>query len=98
MPDDSDLPPIVHDEAGHRWVTTVDGIEGELTYRRRDDQLTLVHTGVPDELGGRGIAGKLVEAALDYARANDLTVDPQCPYARHWLEKHPDVAATMKLA
>ena len=62
----------------------------ELVYRIDGKRLVLVHTGVPEELGGRGLGGELVRASLDKARAEDLVVDPQCPFARGWLSKHPD--------
>jgi predicted GNAT family acetyltransferase len=63
----------------------------ELVYRIDGKRLVLVHTGVPDELGGRGLGGELVRAALDKARAEDLVVDPQCAFARSWLREHPEV-------
>jgi uncharacterized protein len=62
----------------------------ELVYLIDGKRLVLVHTGVPDELGGRGLGGELVRAALEKARAEDLVIDPQCPFARGWLDKHPD--------
>ena len=57
----------------------------------------LVHTGVPDELGGRGLGGVLVRAALERAVAESLTLVPECPFARSWLEKHPDDAARVTI-
>ena len=48
------------------------------------------HTEVPPALGGRGIAGKLVAAAVAYARSANLRVVPNCSYARSWLAKHPE--------
>jgi predicted GNAT family acetyltransferase len=86
-------PSEVKDEAGHRFVLEVDGHEAELVYKLNGDRLTLIHTGVPDELGGRGLGGVLVRAAIDRASAEGLTVVPVCPFARSWLEKHPDQAA-----
>lgn len=77
----------------HRLVLQHDGVTAELVYRLRAGRLVLVHTGVPDELEGHGIGGKLVRAALDKAVADDLTVVPSCPFARSWLERHPDEAA-----
>lgn len=79
---------------GNRFLLVVDGHEAELVYRREGDRLVLVHTGVPEELGGRGLGGVLVRAALDRAVAEGLTLVPECPFARAWLEKHPDEAAS----
>jgi predicted GNAT family acetyltransferase len=74
----------------HRFETMVDGRLAELTYRIDGDRLVLLHTGVPDELGGRGLAAELVQAATRRAVDDDLTIVPMCSYARSWLEKHPD--------
>jgi uncharacterized protein len=73
-----------------RFTSTEDGHEAELTYRVEGDRITLLHTGVPEELGGRGIGGKLVEQAIAKAKADGLTIVPSCPFARGWLEKHPE--------
>jgi predicted GNAT family acetyltransferase len=81
----------------HRFELEVDGIVAELVYRRRGDRLVLVHTGVPDELGGRGLGGLLVRAAVERGEAEGLTVVPECPYARAWLEKHPEEAARVAI-
>ena len=85
-------PPIVDNERKSRFETTVDGHLAELVYRRRGKRLVLVHTGVPDELEGRGIGGALVRAAIADARARGLTVIAKCPFASAWLRRHPDVA------
>jgi predicted GNAT family acetyltransferase len=82
----------------HRFELTEDGHTAELVYRLEDDHLRLVHTGVPEELGGRGIGGVLVRAALDRAEAEGLTIIPDCPFARGWLEKHPDEATRATIA
>ena len=76
-----------------RLVVEQDGAEAELVYRRNGNRLVLVHTGVPEQLGGRGIGGRLVRAALERAASEDLTVVPRCPYARKWIKDHPDAAA-----
>jgi predicted GNAT family acetyltransferase len=86
------------DTANSRFVVEEDGHTAELVYE--DDspgRLVLVHTGVPEALGGRGIGGRLVLAALARAAAQHLTVVPLCPFARRWLEGHPDAAAEVEI-
>ncbi|MDY3006521.1 GNAT family N-acetyltransferase [Anaerococcus porci] len=46
-----------------------------------------VHTGVEKEYGGQGIAGKLVDKLVDYARENNKKIIPSCPYIRDKFEK-----------
>jgi predicted GNAT family acetyltransferase len=81
----------------HRFIVTVDGHVGELTYKRSGERIVLVHTGVPDEIDGRGVGSALVRGAVDTAAAADLTVVPSCPFARRYLREHPDVAARVKI-
>jgi uncharacterized protein len=92
MTDHSDTVQVVDVPAEDRFVVRADGAEAELVYRVRDDHLILIHTEVPESLGGRGIAGRLVRAAVRRAEAEHLTIVPWCPFARRWLKEHPDEA------
>jgi uncharacterized protein len=80
---------IDHDRGAHRFTTEVDGNRAELDYTLADGVMTITHTRVPPAIGGRGIAAELMEAALSAARASDWTVNPDCSYAKAYLEKHP---------
>ena len=84
---------ISHDPAGHRFSTVVDGVEALLDYRLHGGVMTIMHTGVPEAIGGRGIAGALVKAAMDHARAEGLKVNPACSYSAVWMERHPEYHA-----
>ncbi len=81
-----------------RFVLEQDNREAELVYRRLGPRLVLIHTEVPEELGGRGVGGLLVQAAVARAQAEGLTLEPQCPFARKWLRDHPDVTRTVVVA
>jgi hypothetical protein len=88
----SDETEVTDDEPGSRLVVRADGEVAELTYHRNGRRLALIHTEVPPELEGRGLGGGLVRAAIDRAARDGLTIVPLCPFARGWLERHPDVA------
>jgi len=88
---------VIDNTVEHRFEATVEGHKAQLVYRHDGERLVLVHTGVPDKLGGRGIGGQLVEAAVEAAVAGDLSVVPECPFARSWLRKHPKVAGRVKI-
>ncbi|MGY3040517.1 putative GNAT family acetyltransferase [Rhodanobacter sp. TND4EL1] len=83
---------IQHDRAAHRFHVEVDGASCELDYTLAAGVMTITHTGVPKEVGGRGIASALVQAAFDAARAERWKVVPACSYAASWTQRHPAYA------
>jgi predicted GNAT family acetyltransferase len=80
----------VHDPAAQRWTVDLEGHRAQLDYRLSDGIVDIRHTRVPEPLGGRGIAGRLVEAAVAWARDNGYRVRPSCSYAAAWMERHPE--------
>ena len=87
-------PDVVDVPSERRLVVREPDGTAELVYEVEDGRLVLVHTGVPDELGGRGIGGRLVQAAIDKADREHLAVVPVCPFARRWLRNHPEAAGS----
>lgn len=81
---------VTHDIAHSRYTATVDGVLCVLDYRLQDGVMTITHTGVPSEVGGRGIAAELTRVALDSARAQGLKVRPSCSYAAVYMRRHPE--------
>lgn len=82
----------------NRFELVADGVVAELRYRVHDHELVLVHTGVPDELSGRGIGGRLVQAAIARADREGLDIVAQCSFARDWIERHPDALGSVRMA
>lgn len=54
------------------------------------------HTFVDDSLRGRGVAGKLMEAAADHLRSEGKKAVLSCSYAVKWFEKHPEYQDILK--
>ena len=94
---DETLPVVVDNEAQSRFEIHLDGELAVLEYSLTGDRLVLIHTEVPDAFEGRGVGGALVRTAIESAADRALTVVPRCRFARGWLERHPDVAATVTL-
>ena len=93
----NDSPQVTDNQAESRVEAHVDGHRAELLYRRNGNRLVLIHTEVPEQLEGHGIGGALVTAAINRAARDGMTVVPLCPFARGWLERHPDVASQVTI-
>lgn len=83
---------VQHDAAACRFHVEVEGVPCVLDYTLDAAVMTITHTGVPAQVGGRGIASALVKSALDVARDKGWRVVPACSYAATWIERHPDYA------
>ena len=82
-----------HDGSGeYRAALAASSAIGRLTWTERDGVRAAEHTLVPPEIGGRGIAGKLVEALIADARAQHFKIDPQCSYVAAAFKRHPEWA------
>jgi uncharacterized protein len=79
----------VNNHQARRFELVVDGQLAICDYRRYGSTLELPHTVVPASLQGHGIAALLVQAALDWARAEGLKVLPSCSYVASYIRRHP---------
>lgn len=93
----SDALKVTDNQAAARFEAEAGGQLAVLTYRLRDGRLVLIHTETPAALDGRGIGSALVRAAIDRAQQDGLTLVPLCPFAREWLERHPEEANRVKI-
>ena len=76
----------------HRFELDTDGHIAFSEYKRGNGVLTIMHTEVPKELGGRGVGSTLIGGVLDTVRAQGLKVKPLCPFAKAYVERHPEYA------
>ena len=76
----------------HRFELEVEGHVAFSTYERSGTVVTVLHTEVPKELGGRGIGSALAQGLLDLIRAEGLTVKPMCPFVKAYIGKHAQYA------
>lgn len=88
---------ITHEDrgAGGRYTAEVSGSEhtGHLDWvARGEDVRVATHTLVPPEIGGRGVAARLVEAMVADARDQGFRIDPRCSYVEAMFRRHREWA------
>lgn len=66
---------------------------GRLTWIERNGARVAEHTLVPPEIGGRGVAARLVEALVADAATLGFKIDPQCSYVAAQFRRHPEWSA-----
>ena len=77
-------------EEHHRFELDVEGKIAFVSYRKAPGTITLVHTVVPPELGGKGVGSKLARATLDAVRAQGSRITVECEFICGYMSKHPE--------
>lgn len=93
---DLDNVSIINNAVENRFEAKVDEHLAVIDYYRKGDAIVYTHTGVPDALSGQGLASKMARTALDYAREENLTVIPECPFVRAYIRRHPEYLDLVK--
>lgn len=70
---------------------------GMMTYVWAGSDIFIInHTEVDPVFKGRSVGKKMVMAAVDYARANELKIIPLCPFAKSVFEKIETIRDVLK--
>jgi len=77
-------------DKNHGAFRVMDGneIAGEMVISITGSILTVYHTEVSIHAEGKGVAKRLLEAMVDYARRNNLKVNPLCVYVHAQFKRH----------
>lgn len=63
-------------------------IVGKMTYSKMGNTKIIIdHTETDSVVKGKGIGKALVDAGVEWARKNDVTIIPLCPFAKMILER-----------
>lgn len=81
--------PLIKNEEKNRFEIQVEGHFAFIDYKVHGNDIALVHTEVPEVLGGRGVAAALVEKTLNFIKDNEKLVLPFCPYVFSFIKKNP---------
>jgi predicted GNAT family acetyltransferase len=81
---------LIDNKAIHNFELYIDGRRSFIDYKTKDNKIYLIHTEVPAELQGMGIAEALVEKTFNYIEEHRLKLVPLCTYVQLFLKRHPE--------
>ena len=81
---------VTDNSSASRYEAQIEGHTAVIEYERDGDLIIYLHTLVPPELEGRGIASQMAQFALNDARARQLKVAPLCSFMASYIKRHQD--------
>jgi len=79
---------ITNNTEKKRYELSVEDHLAVADYALDNNNLTINRVFVPEELRGKGVAGKVMEAVVADAKARSLTIIPVCSYAESYMKRH----------
>ncbi len=74
---------VEHDPERLKFLIKLGPYEATLMYAKKEQALDFYHIYVPDPFRNRGLAGKILIAAFEYAVKEGYKVIPSCPFIAH---------------
>ena len=82
---------------GSFYIMEDEVLLGEMVIGLKEDILTVFHTEVSEKAEGKGLAKKLLDSMVAYARNKGLKVKALCPYVHLQFKRHPQEYADIIL-
>ena len=89
---------VRHNPVARRFEASVGGILAVAEYESAGGDVIFTHTFVPAALRGRGIAERLVRAALQWAAAERHRIVPACSYVAAFVERNREFQPLLRPA
>jgi predicted GNAT family acetyltransferase len=83
---------VFHNVAQQRFELRLGDALCLLDYHLSPGKLVIYHTEVPQPVERLGLAARMTRAALEFARSENLQVEPRCPYTAAFIHKNPEFA------
>lgn len=80
---------IVNEDENQFELQLEDG-KAVVEYVLTGNKINLVHTEVPKEFTGKGIAAILVKKVLEYVKQKNYILIPSCSYVAKYVDNHPE--------
>lgn len=85
--------PIIDNAAEHRFeMRFAEDAVAAIYYRIDGDNVVMIHTDVPSEYAGQGLATRLARGAFALIRRSGRKAVLKCPFLGEFYRRHPEHA------
>ena len=81
---------LINNESAKQYEYHIDGFVAKIEYKKSGDKIYLIHTEIPKELVGKGVASSLAQKVLDNIQQKGLRLIPFCPFIKKYIQRHPE--------
>lgn len=81
---------IKENKENRRYEAKIKDVIAFVEYEKEDGITFLLHTEVPETLGGQGVGSKMIRQVLLKIKAENSKVKIQCPFIQEYVDKHPE--------
>lgn len=83
---------VTHDLIHHLFKIENPKGDSYLEYSLENNCFTVLHTKVPPELSGKGLAAALAAEAFRWATGEGFQIRSECSYMTAWMKRHVHVS------
>ena len=87
---------LIDNEELNQYEYHIDSYIPHIEYKKRKNEIALIHTSMPEDLRGQGIGTQLIKDTLDDISRQGLKVIPICGAVAHFMKKHPEYNRLLK--
>lgn len=81
---------IINNKEQQQYQLAVQDTIAYIEYRWYKGDIAFMHTEVPEQFEGQGIASAMAKFALDDARKQGVKIMLYCPFMAGYVKKHPE--------
>lgn len=81
---------VVDNKIFSQYEIRVDGHVAKIEYSNKSGKMFLIHTEVPKELAGQGVASFLAKETFKLIGEQGIPIVPMCKFIKTYIRKHPE--------
>jgi len=81
---------VVDNKIFSQYEMNISGHLAKIEYSIKSGKIFLIHTDVPEELAGQGVASHLAREVFKIIEEQGIKIVPMCKFIKTFIRKHPE--------